>query len=123
MKIVDRMTFLNLPKGTIFSKYEPEMFYGLEYKVDDPDDYDDINIRSDFWSIPLVNGHIREEYHKEGDYMGNSISDYDHFEFDLDCGGRDGLYEEKQLFAIYEKEDILQLIGRLTYSHVNVSDD
>jgi hypothetical protein len=46
--------------------------------------------------------------------------EHDHFAFDLDGTVRDGLYEEKQLFAVYEKEDILKLIGRLSYSFLEV---
>ncbi|GAH13600.1 unnamed protein product, partial [marine sediment metagenome] len=33
MKIVNRKTFLQLPIGTLFSEYEPCVFYGLFIKT------------------------------------------------------------------------------------------
>lgn len=35
------------------------------------------------------------------------------FKFDYDCLGRDGLLDDKQLFAVFEKEDVVMLIERL----------
>ena len=35
------------------------------------------------------------------------------FNLDLDAYTRDGLYEKNQLFAVYEKRDIAQLVKKL----------
>jgi hypothetical protein len=35
------------------------------------------------------------------------------FKFDIDETQRDGLFEEDELFAIYDNEDILKLINKL----------
>lgn len=35
------------------------------------------------------------------------------FKLDLDCGCRDGLYNDNDVYAIYEKEDIEKLVQRL----------
>lgn len=103
MRIVDRKTFLQLPKGTVYSKFNPSIFYELNVKTSNPED----EWGNDWVHIPLIEGFIK------GDR--NHI-DYDYFEFDLDCSVRDGSYEEEQLFAVYDKNDILKLIARLTYS-------
>lgn len=103
MRIINRKEFLQMPKGTIYSKYIPCIFDGLYVKTSDPEDY--IN---DWVHVPLVNGFIKNSENNE--------ANHEFFEFDLDGTVRDGLYEEKQIYSIYDKNDILKLIARLTYS-------
>ena len=105
MKIVDRKSFLQLPKGTVYSKFMPYEFWGFSIKISDPEE--DGN---EWVHIPLVDGFIKNNNHEI------TIDNYDYFEFDLDCSVRDGLYEKDQLFAIYDKDDVMKLIARLTYS-------
>ena len=45
----------------------------------------------------------------EAEEKGNS------FKLDFDCGERDGLYEDEELFAVYEKEDIVNFIRKLNF--------
>jgi len=106
MKIIDRKTFLSLPDETLFSKYEPCVFGDLTIKgatvgtndfltqqISDAVAYND---SGDF-------GYIMETARETG------CSIY----MDFDCMGRDGLFDEEQLFAIWETADIVALIDRL----------
>ncbi len=88
-----------MPDRTLFQKYKPCIFGELRVfrgKFGDNDfQYD--NFESlDCEKICLEHG--------------------DQFEFEFDCTGRDGLYNEDQLFAVWEKKDIENLIERLRWS-------
>lgn len=110
MKIVNRKDFLNLPAETMWSYYEPCVFRGLYIKVSDLNSgysndflYDDLigaveNTGSDDWTDKL---HLME--HERLSYP-----------VDFDYTGREGLFDDGQLFAIYEKEDVEKLIQRLS---------
>jgi len=106
MKIVDLMTFLTMPAGTLFSKYQPCVFDNFCIKGD--------NIgEMDFGYQDLV-GAVDGKYEGEvaflledSQYNGTSVP------LDFDCGSRDGCFDEKQLFAVWELKDLEQLIARL----------
>jgi len=106
MKIVNLKTFLDLPDGTLFSKYEPHCFHGFSIKTESIKDLDDFRYHD------LI-GNIKDE--GSDDFAnkcelaekGESIKLY------FNCEERDGLYKFDQLFAIYEKDDVVDLIARL----------
>jgi hypothetical protein len=102
MKIVDRATFLKMPKNTLFSKYEPCCFEPFCIKMDSIQNIDffyqqmhDSLSADDF----IIACHSME--------AGDSIP------VDMDIESRDGLFDKDQLFAIWEKQDIELLIKRL----------
>lgn len=107
MKIVDRKTFLAMPAGTLFSKYEPCVFGALEIKGDTLENCGDFGVQQIADAI---------ECYDSGDFglkctmMENGIS----VGLDLDCQGRDGLFDENQLFAVWEPKDVEALIERLS---------
>lgn len=105
MKIVDLSEFREMPVGTIFCKYEPCIFGELEIKGE--------TWESDFISAPLT-GCIESE---DTDDMVGKLDKYvetkESFRLDIECYGRDGMFESKQLFAVYEKRDIAQLVNKL----------
>lgn len=94
MKIVDRSTFLALPEGTLFSKYEPRVFEELQIKGR---------------SLP------------SDDFMYTEISDAGCptnledtvFEMDFDTEARDGCSDQDQLFAVWDYRDVAMLIDKL----------
>lgn len=53
---------------------------------------------------------ITPDYSDMNDIYEKSHKDNKSFELDYDRATRDGLYEENQLFAVYEKEDVIKLI-------------
>jgi len=108
MKIVSRKQLVGLPAGTVFSYYEPCVFRGLYIKDSDPEpDYPDFSV-SDL--IGSVEHSSSEEFFKCCQEMEKGFSHTVDFEY----SGREGLFDDKQLFAIYEKNDVKKLIQRLT---------
>lgn len=106
MKIVNLQTFLTLPEGTIFMKYEPCCFEGLRVKGE---------------SLPFrafaygdmdapVDANNSDEF---ADKLFDSEENGTSVPLDFDYYVRDGCFEDKQLFAVYEKEDMEKLITKL----------
>jgi hypothetical protein len=112
MKIVDRKTFLSLPAGTLFSKYEPCVLDDLCIKGESRLPSGD-NDPGDFWEQQIA-GAI--DAVNSGDYSEKLFESQEHgtsIKFDFYCEGRDGLYDAAQLFAVWEPDDVRQLISRL----------
>lgn len=116
MKIIDRTTFLSLPAGVLYQKYIPCVFDNLEIKGDtlrmpNPED----GTCGD-WFVQYVGLDHEEDdgnyiAHKDGNQIPVIVTPY--LTVDLNIQGRDGLYDEDQLFAVWEKEDVELLIERL----------
>ena len=105
MKIVDRKTFLTLPEGTIYSYYVPQISNGLMVKQE---------TLSDDW---IYQDLLFEVYgDSSNDVMQLLTQAEEHgtsFRLDLDCGTRDGMFDNEQMFMVYEKEDITRLVNKL----------
>lgn len=108
MRIVDRQTFLGLPAGTVFAKYQPCAFDELQIKCDNAGS-------SDFWALGLApffttsggsEGYFTELQAVEAGEPSPPF-DYEDGEF------RDGLFDKEQLFAVFEAHDVDALIARL----------
>lgn len=101
MKILNRKDFLNLPSGTIFSEYLPCNLYGLFVKEDTcgDNDYNEIDLIS---SIELK---------ESEDYC--TVLEGGNFKMDYKYSGRNGHFEDEQLYAVYEQKDINKLIEYL----------
>jgi hypothetical protein len=106
MKIVNLTEFLALPNETLFSKYEPCVFENMAIKTDNCNERDFI-VQYIADSIKCTGsddfGYILEDAEENG----TSI------EIDLDICGRDGCFNDDQLFAVWERQDVIKLIERL----------
>lgn len=97
-----------LPAGTVFSYYEPCFFRDLYIKDSEPDEMaPDFSISS---LVGAVKHDSSNEFGKVCDQMENGESKPVDFEY----SGREGFFNDNQLIAIYEKEDVKKLIARLT---------
>jgi hypothetical protein len=107
MRIVNRTTFLAMPAGTVYAKYEPCCFGELSIKVG--------NAGSNDFVLQGIVGAIKHDSSEEfldlleAAGKDSSIS----LEMDFDYTERDGLYDADQLFAVWEQEDVKKLIVRL----------
>ena len=105
MKIVNRTEFLQLPKGTLYSRYKPCYIEDLQIKGD---------TWTNDWLYQDLIGNLAcndsNEYH---DYLQEAENTDCSLGLDFNCLERDGLYDEEQMFAVYEKEDIQGLINAL----------
>lgn len=115
MKIVNLETFLKIPIGTVYSKYSPCVFEGLMIKRENSGIID-------FFYVDLI-GNIDSNHTgdflfkcEEAERKGNSLK------LDFEIMVRDAMYEKYQLFAVYEKEDIDNLIKALQGGFNNAYD-
>ncbi len=105
MKIVNRAAFLALPAGTLFSKYQPCVFGDLCVKGET------IGESVDFFYQTITDAIDTGIYvetvlhHAEKD--GSSLA------MDFNCQDRDGMFDDDQLYAVWEREDVTGLITRL----------
>lgn len=105
MRIVDRKTFLAMPAGTVFAKYEPCVFGEMLIKGESlPDDF---CYQSIVDAIECTSDRDAMEALFQAEHTGMSIP------MDFDCQGRDGCFDQDQLFAVFESADVVKLIERL----------
>jgi hypothetical protein len=106
MKIVDRKTFLFLPSGVVFAKFNPHIFGELLIKGDTIGD-------NDFSFQSIVDAVDAKDSGEYGDILWSAVQNGDDVNFDFDCMGRDGQFDEDQLFSVWSKSDVEKLISRL----------
>jgi hypothetical protein len=106
MKIVNLKTFRALPPNTVFAKYEPFVFSELEIKGE--------TWGSDFLVASSLSSAIKcsgagefIELLERAEKTGESLA------MDFESEGRDGCFEDNQLFAVWEEVDVVALIQRL----------
>lgn len=109
VKIVDRNTFLAMPQGTVYQKYEPCVFGELEIKGET------LAGGIDWFAWTLgpwfedTNGSV--EYFDLLEHARVSTEEIGPMDFEIQ--GRDGCFDEDQLFAVWSKEDVEGLVRRL----------
>ena len=106
MKIIDRKAFLALPAGVLFSKYQPCLFDVLTIKGDTWAHCNDFLVQQIADGIDCAGS---EDFAAKCQLMEEGIS----AGMDFDCLGRDGCFDEDQLFAVWEASDLSALIERL----------
>jgi len=106
MKIINLQEFMKLPSGTVFCKYKPCVFGDICIKGDWVTDTDFV-YASLTGEIDCTGSNDMIDKLFKYEKTGES------FNLDLDAYTRDGLYEKNQLFAVYEKRDIAQLVKKL----------
>lgn len=105
MKIVNRKTFLHLPAGTVFSKYDSGNFGELCIKGETVGaDFLQQKIAGAVWNSAIDESH---DSLAEGDDSGDSIP------MDFYHDTLDGLFEKNQRFAVWEPDNVAELIERL----------
>lgn len=105
MKIINRVDFLALPENTIFSKYEPCYIHEME-------------IKGETWNNDFLVQQVHDAVKADSSAEYTEILDRcqktgESFEMDFHCQDRDGMFENEQLFVVWEKRDIENLIKRL----------
>ena len=108
MKILTFKEFLETPKETVFSYYRPQVFDGLMIKCSDIADNDHDFLYDDI--IGAIENDSSADYWDKCEAMSELKES---MPMDFECTGREGLYDRDQLYAVYEKEDVVALIERL----------
>lgn len=109
MRIVDRKTFLAMPAGTVYAKFQPAVFEALSIKGATTADGAD-------WSSqdlipPPLSGVSDSAFMDSIDRM---LEGETSGPLAWHCQCRDGLFDKDQLFAVFELDDVMALIARLT---------
>lgn len=103
MKIINRKQFLEIPEGTIYSKFDPYIIDGLYIKNE--------SLGNDWYYQDLINS---IECNDSGEYTDKLFKARDDPKYELrqdyNVNQRDGLFNEEQLFLIYDKDDAMKLI-------------
>jgi len=96
-----------MPQGTVYSDYEPCVFSELYIKADDAGNYENDWLYDEL--IGAIKSTGSDDFFSKCEEMeaGKSV------DVDFESTGRDGLFDDKKLYAIYEKEDVEKLIRRL----------
>jgi hypothetical protein len=105
MKIINREEFLKLPENTLFCKYKPCCFDDISIKNENVGDID-FRVRKLF----DVDNHDSNEM---VDILFDAEETGNYFKLHFNTTYRDGLFDKDQLFAIFDNEEILQLIENL----------
>lgn len=108
MRIVDRKTFLTLPAGTVFAKYEPIIIGELRIKGE--------TVGQDFLEQALHDAWCvgdEDTLAWQDRWLKMAETGEESPRLDLDCQSRDGLFDEDQLFVIYSAQDVRDIIARL----------
>jgi hypothetical protein len=108
MRIIKRDEFLNLPENILYSFYEPVVFNGFMIKTSSLAD----GWQNDWLYVDLI-GSIdtdsSDDFSKKCKQMESGKS----MPVDLEASSRNGEFVDEQLFAIYEPEDIKNIISKL----------
>lgn len=99
MRVVNRMTFLTLPAGTIYCKGVEWAFDSLSIKGD--------SLANDWFYLDLSWPSAFDTGEALG-HLGRSLESGSSFACE-DAETRDGGYDEDAVFLIYEKDDLLTL--------------
>ena len=110
MRIVDRKTFLELPEGTVFAKYDPCIIREPMVKCDSTPNAGEL--------VDFYYANLTDEVDCSGSCARDGIMDLAvieglPFALDFNSQCRDGMYDADQLFAVWERDDVAGLISRL----------
>lgn len=105
MKILNKEDFLKLPKGVLYAKYEPCIFEDIQIKGETLTESDWV------FSTLLEVGTLNTL-----EAMDVALIKGTSFIVDFDSSQRDGCFDDEQLFAVYEKKDVLEMINKISNS-------
>jgi len=131
MRLYNKKDFFKLQTPVIFSYYRAGTFQGLcvctEFLQGSDGEFIDYfnvdllctGIMPKLKDETLRAYSIRKELQPEEFGYELIETQGEEFEMDLDCGGRDGRYEDDEIFAVYGKTDLLNLINKLQEVYID----
>ena len=112
MKLYKREDFIKLPPNTIYSRVQTkylELCYGLYCKTSgDGVDW----VEQDLIAEAGFPNKI-DDAHEALMYQIDLRDSFKDFKTDLDCGGRDGMFETSDTFVVWDTEDMRRLYDYL----------
>lgn len=110
MRIVDRATFLAMPAGTLYQKFKP--MYGGELAIKEETlswdgagrDWYEVSL-----NLPIASNDSEDWANK----MEAAHTQGASLKLDVETMCRDGYFDDDQLFAVWERDDVEALVTRL----------
>lgn len=100
-----------MSSGILFSKYQPCIFGPLSIKGDTwKKDERDVG---DYWFQQIEDSVEADDSEEFSRILFDAQEKGTSFKMDFDCEIRDGVFEQEQLFVVWEEQDVEALIGRL----------
>jgi hypothetical protein len=115
MRLYTRKDFLKLPEKTIYSrvnKDDGDLCYGLFCKTSGPD-YGPDWLEQDLISEAGFPKEITDGF-QAIQYQLNLRDSFKDFQTDLYCVGRDGMFDDSDVFVVWDKSDVSKLIKYLS---------
>jgi hypothetical protein len=110
MKIVTRAQFMEYPAETVFSNYTPCYFGHLEIKGDSII-HDGRPI--DWLYQPISDAVESKDSRELFEKLIASAKSGESLSLDFECQSRDGMFDDRQLYAVWEPRDVAALMLRL----------
>ena len=115
MRIVNLKTFLELPAGTVFQKYEPCITEELMLKGD--------NVGRRDFIIAAMTGTTAIDVDDSGKFPETlEQAEREDVRLEQEIWMRDGMFEDDQMFMVWSEHDLYQLAGKLLQSAVQMSE-
>lgn len=108
MRIVGFKEFMSLPEGTVFAKYSPCIFDGTCIKMENcgEGDFFYSDLSTGFWNCGTdMLFDLALEMESDPAFTSPLC---------FSSQMRDGIFNEQQMFAVWDKSDIITMIARLT---------
>jgi len=105
MKVLDKRKFLDLPPGTIFAKGHPWAFGGLNVKMESILGSDGASIDYYYINICDIESVDSDDW---GEQLDAALTDGHSLKINK-TEARDGMFDEEEVFLIYEPADITVL--------------
>jgi hypothetical protein len=115
MQIVDRKTFLEMPANTIFSKYSPCSFGDLQIMGGAYGE-------NDFLCASFADAIKVDDSNRFLSVLLRAQESGEEVRMEFENYGRDGLYDNDQLFAVWDQIDVIGMI-RVLLGVVAVSEE
>ena len=108
MKAYKRSDFIKLPAMTIYSRIYPgELMSGLFCKTSGKE-FEVDWVEQDLIGEPGFPGDIADGV-VAIEYQLNLRDTFQDFETDLECGGRDGMFDDEDVFVVWGRKDVIKL--------------
>ena len=109
MRIYNREDFFKLPIGTMFHEGKPFVFFDLQILKEVLCDENDRPIDYYAQSLCTIESHSSEQLVDRQDEMLEKMASYP---LNKDIG-RDGCYDDRAIYLVYEKEDLEYLLEKI----------
>jgi len=106
MKIVNKEEFMKLPPNTLFSYYEPHCIRELLVKGDNCGD-------NDFFYASLLDAVDANDTGEFVEILSAARYDSKEFKMNYNQYGRDGMFNDADIYLVYDEEDVKQLANHL----------